>query len=643
MSSSSSALDAATIEDLQRWRTRARHLDALLAEQLHRVDHHSRRLESLWKLASQPAKDDDAFLKALLVESSSAIHPGPEFCGVIAHLDGAEIAVDVSQRCDTIDAAFAPGSRVPLADALMSHLLRAGTTCSWADVRADERIAAIARVRTMPWQAFIGTPFRVGPTVYFLNFVSESALVEPFTADDHAYLEIVASFCSSRLEQRAQFDRLRHQSAHDSLTGLMNRTAFRIAGMQALATGGELALAVIDLDRFRDVNDAFGHQTADAVLVEVAAALAGRVSAADTVARIGGDTFGVLLRDAGDRDDTARRIERVHAAFATPFGTGDRDGKQRVAVTASIGVAVAPDDGPGFERLLARADAAVQLAKAHGRARWSFFDRRVEDAFVRTRSLQNDLAHALVREEFVLHFQPHVEIATGRVTGAEALIRWQHPERGLLAPAEFIPFAEEHGMLGSIGAWVMRETVRASRRWRSADGGFRAWFNLSASELADPLLLRRLHELDESLSGIGVEITETAAMRDVRATMRTIAALRDAGLAIALDDFGTGYSSLTHLKRLPLDVVKIDGSFTAGVPHDPHDVAIVEAVIGLATRFGFATIAEGVETARQASYLLSAGCFHAQGFAYARPLAEADFTALLDAQARQRREARVPA
>lgn len=363
MSSSSNPPVPATIDDLQRWRTRALHLDALLAEQLHRVDHHSRRLESLWRLASQPACHDEAFLHALLVESAAAIHPGPKFYGVIAHVDGAHVTVDVSQRCAAIDDMFSAGSRVPLVDALMPVALRAGGTCSWADVRADERLGAIARVRTMPWRAFIGTPFRVGPAVYFLTFVSASALVEPFTPDDHAYLEIVASFCASRLEQRAQFERLRDQSTRDALTGLMNRTAFRVAGMQALAAGDELALAVIDVDRFRDVNDALGHQTADAVLVEVAAAIAGRVSCADAVARIGGDTFGVLLRDAGDRERTARRIERIRTAFSEPFGTGDREGKQRVAVTASIGVAVASGDGSSFERLLARADAAVHLAK----------------------------------------------------------------------------------------------------------------------------------------------------------------------------------------------------------------------------------------------------------------------------------------
>ena len=620
---------AGAVSDLLRWRTRALHLEALLGEQLHRVEHHSRRLETLWKLASQPALDDDAFLRAVLLESSSAMHPGPEFFGMIAHLDGTDVVIDINQNGGAIDGALAVGSRLPIDRTLLAELLRIGRTCSWNDVHEHESLAHIPRVREMPWKAFVGTPFKVGPTVYFLTFTSTSALVEPFSAEDHAYVEIVASFCASRLQQRVQFERLRHQSMHDPLTGLPNRVAFRVAGARELASGDPLALAVIDVDRFRAVNEAHGHQTADAVLVEVGAAIAARAGEGDLVARLGGDSFGVLLRAAASRDEVERRIERIHGAFAEPFGTGDRDGKQRIPMTASIGVALAPQDGPGFERLMSRADTAVRTAKENGRARWSFFDRSVEDAFMRARQLQTDLAEALVREEFVLHFQPHVEIATGRVVGAEALIRWQHPERGLLAPAEFIPFAEEHAMLGAIGAWVMRETVRASRPWRDADPAFRAWFNVSALELNDPSLMRKLAELGDDLHGIGVEITESIAMRDVQSTMRTVAELREAGLAIALDDFGTGYSSFAHLKRLPVDVLKIDRTFTAGLPDDPHDAAIVEAVIGIATRYGFATIAEGVESMGQASYLLAAGCAHAQGFAYAPPLAEEAFASYL--------------
>jgi diguanylate cyclase (GGDEF)-like protein len=616
------------LRDLFRWREHALRLEDLLGEQLHRGEHHARRLESLWKLASQPALNDESFLCAVLDESASAIHPGPAFYGVISHLDGAEVVIDMSRLSASIDGMLAERARLPLKETLIAELLRAGRTCSWDDVHAHASLAAIPRVATMPWRAFIGTPFRVGPTVYFLSFTSPAALCEPFTADDHAYLEIVASFCASRLQQRVQFERLRHQSTHDPLTGLPNRAAFRNLCAQAFAAGDPVALAVVDIDRFRIVNETLGHQTADAVLVEVGAALAARVSESDVVARIGGDVFGVLLRGAA-RADAERRVERLHAAFARPFGTGDREGTQRVAVTASIGVAVGPDDGADFERLLARADAAVTSSKENGRARWSFFDRRVADAFAVARKLQNDLAEALVRDEFVLYFQPQIEIASGRVAGAEALIRWRHPQRGLLSPADFLPHAENHGMLGAIGAWVMAETVRASRPWRNADPRFRAWFNLSAVELDDPALLRTMHDLDDDLRGIGVEIAETVAMRDVHATMRAVAGLREAGLAIALDDFGTGYSSLAHLKRLPIDVVKIDRTFTAGVPDDPHDAAIVEAVLGIAKRYGFATIAEGVETMRQASYLLAAGCPQAQGFAYAPAMSADAFGAWL--------------
>ncbi|MEA2719376.1 MAG: diguanylate cyclase, partial [Candidatus Eremiobacteraeota bacterium] len=294
---------ALRVRELLRWRTRALNLEVMVGEQLHRGEHHARRLEALWKLASQPPLDDEAFLRAVLVTSSAGIHPGPQFYGVIAHLDGAEIVIDMNQDGEVRDGALASGARLPFGDTLVAELLRAGTTCAWHDVRAYQSLAAIPRVREMPWRAFVGTPFRVGPTVYFLTFTSTSPLSEQFAPDDHAYIEIVASFCASRLQQRVQFERLRHQSAHDPLTGLPNRTAFRVAGARELAGGEPLALAVIDIDRFRSVNELHGHQTADAVLVEIGAALQARAGEGGVVARLGGDTFGVLLRGARTRED----------------------------------------------------------------------------------------------------------------------------------------------------------------------------------------------------------------------------------------------------------------------------------------------------------------------------------------------------
>jgi EAL domain-containing protein (putative c-di-GMP-specific phosphodiesterase class I) len=244
------------------------------------------------------------------------------------------------------------------------------------------------------------------------------------------------------------------------------------------------------------------------------------------------------------------------------------------------------------------------------------------------RLLQNDLQSAITRGEFVLYFQPHVDLVTLRIGGAEALIRWQHPTRGMIQPNAFIPFAERHGLAGAIGAWVMEETARVTREWRRQDPAFRAWFNLSAPELRDATLVPRLLECGGDLSGLGVEITESVAMQNVAETLAVMESLRDAGVQVALDDFGTGYSSLAQLKRLPIDVVKIDRAFVTGLPTDRFDGAIVEAVLSIAQNFGFETLAEGIELEEQAAFLRSSGCALGQGFLYGRPMPAAAFEAL---------------
>ncbi|HEX3550806.1 MAG TPA: EAL domain-containing protein [Candidatus Elarobacter sp.] len=616
------------LHDLLRWRARAMDLAGQLAGEHRRADRHSRRLESLWKLASQPALDDEAFLRAVLDEASSAMLPGADLTGAVSHLDGPDIVIDVARQAGG-HSTVPVGARVPIEQTFLAEVLRAGGTRSWSS-RAPGRPRGLWHIDGQPWQGFIGTSVRVGSTQYFLSFVTAVPMAEPFSPEDHAYVETVAAFCAMRLQQREQVQRLQQQSSHDHLTGLPNRFAFRLAANEALASDGVVAITVADVDRFGELNETLGHRAADQLLNEIGAALSARVSDRDLVARIGGDVFAVMLRDCKDHADVARCVERLFSAFAMPFAIHEAQAT-RVAITAAIGVAVAPQDGTDFERLMARAGGALQTAKAAGGARYAFFDPRVEDAFARARRLQNDLARALVRNEFVLYFQPHVAIATGRVTGAEALIRWNHPERGLLPPAEFIPFAEEHGMLEAIGPWVLRETVRAARAWRNGDPHFRVWFNLSASELHAADLPARLRAVEERFPGVGVEITESSAMRDVQDTARNLGVLRDAGMQIALDDFGTGYSSLARLRRLPIDVVKIDRSFTSGLPDDPHDVAIVEAVLGLARGYGFQTIAEGVETERQASYLERVGCPIAQGYLYAPPLPENAFAGYLRA------------
>lgn len=243
--------------------------------------------------------------------------------------------------------------------------------------------------------------------------------------------------------------------------------------------------------------------------------------------------------------------------------------------------------------------------------------------------MKDALLAAIDRNEFVLYFQPHVSLVNGKIDGAEALIRWNHPEQGLLGPGAFIPFAEQIGLLTEIGAWVMKETVRLSRPWRTADLDFHIWFNLSGLEFNDRTLVARLQELDDDLWGVGVEISEIVAMKNVEATLNLMNALHKAGLFIALDDFGTGYTSLQHLKRLPIDVLKIDRAFVTGLPHDKQDEAIVEAILSIARAFGFTTLAEGIETEAQATALRGAGCALGQGYFYARPMPADDFSALI--------------
>jgi len=247
--------------------------------------------------------------------------------------------------------------------------------------------------------------------------------------------------------------------------------------------------------------------------------------------------------------------------------------------------------------------------------------------------VKDALLAALNRNEFVLHFQPHVSLVNGKVDGAEALIRWQHPDQGLLGPAAFIPFAEEVGLVTEIGAWVMQETARLSRPWRTANPDFHVWFNLSRAEFKDRALLSRLHELPDDLWGIGVEINETVAMENVDDTLSIMNALHKAGLFIALDDFGTGYTSLQHLKRLPIDVLEIDRSFVSGLSHDKRDASLVEVLLSIARAFSFAALAEGIETEEQAAALRSAGCELGQGYFYARPMPAEDFSLFIERSA----------
>jgi EAL domain-containing protein (putative c-di-GMP-specific phosphodiesterase class I) len=326
-------------------------------------------------------------------------------------------------------------------------------------------------------------------------------------------------------------------------------------------------------------------------------------------------------------------VQAIADVFNRPFSTGDREGKEFVARSASIGAASSPADGMGFATIFSHADAALAAAKARGHGSILLYTPGMEGDALRRAELRNELGVAVAENQFTLYYQPHVDLITGAVTGCEALIRWNHPVRGLVMPGQFIPFAEQIGFIGQIDAWVMRNAFEAARAVGGEHPGFRLYFNLSGRQVGDASIVHAFVEAARNgveLGRIGVEITETDAMRDVVATRRVCRALRRLNVRIAIDDFGTGYSSLSSLKLLPVDIVKIDRSFIAGIQNDPHDGAIAETIIAIADRFGFESLGEGAEELEEVAWLRHHGCRYVQGYAIAHPLPLEEFVGWLE-------------
>ncbi|MBS7457495.1 putative bifunctional diguanylate cyclase/phosphodiesterase [Coralloluteibacterium stylophorae] len=415
-----------------------------------------------------------------------------------------------------------------------------------------------------------------------------------------------------------------HRALHDPLTRLPNRVLLedRIgqAVCKAARGNGRFAVLFVDLDGFKAVNDAWGHQFGDGLLVEVAARLRAARRSTDTLARLGGDEF-VLLIDIAEPADAATVAEDVLRALAAQFEVAGHP----LRIGASIGIAIYPEDGAGAQALMANADAAMYHAKDAGRGAFRFFEPRMNANARRQLQLVQDLRAALEKGQFVLHYQPRFASVGGALLGAEALIRWRHPERGLLAPAEFIPAAERTGLIVPIGEWVLEEACRQITAWSGA--GQEAWVvsvNLSALQFAHARLVETVrgalarHEVPAHR--LMLEITETTAMHDIEASCEVLAALTGLGVGISIDDFGTGYSSLLHLKRLPANELKIDRGFVGDLARDSDDAAIVSAIVALGRTLGLRIVAEGVETDAQRSFLTEVGCDSLQGFFLGRPV-----------------------
>ncbi len=444
------------------------------------------------------------------------------------------------------------------------------------------------------------------------------------------------------ISERKQFESvLAHQTSHDPLTGLPNRTLLLTRLQDALDRAKRLGLRIavlfLDLDHFKVVNDSLGHGLGDRLLVAIAQRLKVALRPGDTIARFGGDEFVVLCEDLHGRDDAIAIAERVIAAVSGPFVVDEAE----VFVGVSIGIAFPDDDDPDPGNLIRDADAAMYRAKEKGRARWEVFDSAMRASAVDRLDIENALRRALERRELRVYYQPLVSLRRGAIEGVEALLRWEHPERGLLLPGDFITVAEETGLIVPIGAWVLDQACRQVQRWQASHPelpALRLSVNISGGQLGHPKLVDDVADvLAETCidpAQVELEITESVLMDDVDMSEETLGHLRRLGVKLVVDDFGTGYSSLSYLRRFPVDLLKVDRSFVDGLGTDPSDSAIVTAIITLAHTLGLEAVAEGVETADQLDELRRLGCDQAQGFYFARPASGNDVEELLVTQPR---------
>ncbi|WP_370278687.1 EAL domain-containing protein [Pontibacterium sp.] len=427
-------------------------------------------------------------------------------------------------------------------------------------------------------------------------------------------------------EAKAKEERLIELATFDHLTGLYNRNAFLQHLKQAIAdsnrSGREFAVLFIDLDGFKRLNDSLGHDFGDQVIRIAAERLQQNTRVNDLVSRLGGDEFTLLVKEPQAGIDQARLAEKVLTTLAEPYQVGDKT----IHLTASIGISRYPADGSECKELLRTADMAMYRAKNGGKNSYQFYTTEMKAQVQRHLRLETELHDALVRNEFCLHYQPQIDLNTGRLVGMEALIRWQHPEQGLLFPGDFIDVAEQSGLICDIGNWALHEACRQARICQQeTDQAILVAVNLSTRQFHDPGIL--LDQVDHALSSNGLpasmlelEITESMLMEDVQAALDTLVALRDKGISIAIDDFGTGYSSLAYLKQFAADKLKIDRTFVRDLEHDPDDAAIICATVALAHSLKLQVIAEGVENEAQKSFLIGLGCDEMQGYLLAKPM-----------------------
>jgi diguanylate cyclase (GGDEF)-like protein/PAS domain S-box-containing protein len=434
---------------------------------------------------------------------------------------------------------------------------------------------------------------------------------------------------------RAMGAGISHLAQHDILTNLPNRTLMQDRLTQAIAAASRndvrIAVLFLDLDGFKHINDSLGHATGDRLLQLVAKRLLAAVRTSDTVSRLGGDEFVILLSEVAHAGDAGVKAGKILSALSAPF---EMD-QITLQVTGSIGVTTYPEDGQSTELLMKNADLAMYQAKAKGRSNYQFFEKGMNVRAVERQSIEGNLRFALERNEFVMHYQPKIDLKTGGITGVEALVRWQHPERGLVGPLQFISVAEDCGLMLPIGKWVLRESCRQAKAWQDAGlPPIEMAVNVSSVEFRNDQFLESvstiLKETGLEPRYLELELTESVLMQHAEFSVPVLQKLRTMGVRLAIDDFGTGYSSLSYLRQFPIDTLKVDQSFIHEINEDTDEATIISAVINMGCRLKHRVIAEGVETAEQLAFLRAHGCDEGQGYYFSRPMPPRETAKLLE-------------
>ncbi len=571
----------------------------------------AQQFRAVWRAATSDGLSDNEYFQAILDLGTANLRPNAKIYGVVSHFEDDRLvieAVSYGGRRVTDGIAFDGAAEC--------ELLRAGQTT----------IGPLSIEAPPAWASYVGLPMKMGGVTHFLVFASRDPLEVPFVDSDAAFVEVLGAQILHRYHQLDQVARIRFQLEHDSLTGLVNLPTLRKTLRLSIAKGDSLGVARLNLDGFRDVNASEGHLIGDEILVEVAAMLRG-VEASDVVARMGGDDFAVILYDVDSEEALAKRLERYRQIFDRPFHTGDRMGTRFLPVTCSIGATLFPRDSSDMDGLLKCADAALETAKKRGGGSVVVYSETERGVAAGHIAFRRELHEAIDRDGLVLEYQPTFDLATRAIVGAEALVRWEHPTRGRLMPDQFLAAAERGGLMPHLTRWVLARAMR-DLATLELPKNFRCFINVPVTLLDDPTIVgeieARIAAAPHLAKHLGIEITETDAMQNVERTVIALRSIRRRGLQVAIDDFGTGYSSLSYLKRLPIDIVKIDRIFVQGLPASDKDVAVADLFLDLTRRLNVISLAEGVESIEQVEWLRKNGCTRGQGLfvAPSLPIAE---------------------